>query len=195
MVWSVSVVGLDWRLIQQTLADLEKKVSIVRAKERPRTKFAFAKKASTPNSSISPPTPAITDDSSGPSGSVTKQEKRDSGPSLEPSSELALSTLVDARTFTLSNLDQTYITQEDVLSEGEYTLSISNISNSIIDLRPGSSSSTSSTARKGKKLMSLHAKGVRQCVIIAGQLDGSALLHDITDSMVILGAHQVRRLA
>lgn len=42
--------------------------------------------------------------------------------------------------------------------------------------------------------MSLHGKGITRCVVLAGQMEGSALLYDVKDSLILLGAHQVSPL-
>ena len=92
---------------------------------------------------------------------------------------------VPAATHTLSGLSNKHITPALVgCSAEEYTLSLFDISHSYIDLR-------SSQADHGR-LRSLHARRISRCVLVADQMDGSALLHDFEDCLLILGAHQVR---
>jgi len=89
-----------------------------------------------------------------------------------------------ASSYTLSDLHKRRITPALIEGlDGEYSLSLTDISDSVIDLR-----NTDTVQR----LKSLHARDVRRCVLITDQLEASALLHDFQDSLLILAAHQVR---
>ena len=139
-------------------------------KGKPKSRFTFAKKTHpaktnvAPQATIQPLVAAATEAST---QAVASEEEH-----------------VTAATHTLSGLSNKHITPALVGSSAEeYTLSISDISHSYIDLR--------SSRKDSGRLRSLHARRISRCVLVADQMDGSALLHDFEDCLLILGAHQV----
>ncbi|KAK8850540.1 hypothetical protein IAR55_004458 [Kwoniella newhampshirensis] len=104
---------------------------------------------------------------------------------------------------------------------GSYTLSLASLSHSIIDLRsrpsteeptsptspppppppppPPTLSSSSDTspsfpqkAAADTTLTSLHAQGLKRCVLVVPTMKGSAMFSDIEDCLIIVGAQQFR---
>lgn len=61
----------------------------------------------------------------------------------------------------------------------------------VIDLLPRERAATTSTLAD-LTITALYGRGLRQCVIVAGQVQGSVRLEDCVDCRFVLGCHQVR---
>jgi len=141
----------------------------LRAKDKPRGKFTFSKKA--PSSGTATP-------SSQPPAAAEANHKI---PSLAPA---PTPSPLQSDQYNLSNLTGQRITPSLLPNvKGEYTLSLSNISDSVVDLR--------STPNAEDTLKSLHVSKLDRCVLVTDGMAGSAMLHDCTDCILVLGAHQV----
>lgn len=170
-------------------------MSLLRAKEKPRAKFSFAKRSaggsstsstsSTPPPPPPPPPPAAAP--SPPSSSLTPDPPSSSSRGLSAHGNPA------ASTYALSDLHYQHITPARITAQGEYTLSVENISQSVIDLRPVPSppSTLSPSLNDNTTLSSLHVRNLSRCVLITPPMAGSALLHDLKDCLVVLASHQV----
>jgi len=153
----------------EALKDLEGKLAALRAKDKPRGKFTFSTKATASGTAtipVNPPAPTST------AATDTTPSPPMSTPGSVPSNQYSLDDLAGQR-ITPSLLTEV---------KGEYTLSLSNITDSIIDLRPSMNASAT--------LKSLHVSKLDRCVLITDGMSGSAMLHDCSDCALVLGAHQ-----
>jgi hypothetical protein len=154
------------------LKDLEARLAALRSRDKPKSKFTFNKKSTTTSTSVPQPSAHL------------KPQEVD----LSDTRRLSGGDSSAFNTHTLSSLHDQRITP-DLLGglEGEYTLSLTDISDCIIDLR-----AVSTSGSHDNRLKSLHARDLRRCALVTDQLEASALLHDFEDCLLILGVHQVR---
>lgn len=106
---------------------------------------------------------------------------------------------------TISSLTDTLVRPELAPGTGAYTLSLSHLCRCVIDLCPphatepergpelglSSVDGTARTTLTKPTLTTLHAKDLQQCIMIAPVLPGSAMLSEMVDCLVIVGAQQV----
>ncbi|KAL1410009.1 hypothetical protein Q8F55_004011 [Vanrija albida] len=86
-----------------------------------------------------------------------------------------------ATTYTLSSRANARLTAADYAPHTEsYTLTLSSLSRCVVDLRASA------------HLTSLHAHDLRECVVLAPVLGGSAMLSGLTRCVLLLGAQQFR---
>ncbi|BEI82359.1 hypothetical protein CcaverHIS002_0302270 [Cutaneotrichosporon cavernicola] len=109
------------------------------------------------------------------SGTASRAQSASPAPPLSKSSTPA----PPATTYTLS-AQRGRILVPDYPDEASYTLTLADLDDCIIDLR-------SSPA-----LTSLHARGLRSCVVLAPVMAGSAMLSDLQRCIVAVGAQQFR---
>ncbi|KAK1923100.1 tubulin binding cofactor C-domain-containing protein [Papiliotrema laurentii] len=184
----------DQRQYELSLKEVENRLSLLRAKEKPRAKFSFAKRSaggsstSSTSSTPPPPPPPPAAAPSPPSSSLTPDPPSSSSRALSAHGNPA------ASTYALSDLHYQHITPARITAQGEYTLSVENISQSVIDLRPVPSppSTLSPSLNDNTTLSSLHVRNLSRCVLITPPMAGSALLHDLKDCLVVLASHQFR---
>ncbi|WVQ70733.1 hypothetical protein IAR50_000255 [Cryptococcus sp. DSM 104548] len=161
------------------LNELDTRLSALRTKDRPKSRFAFSKSKKPPPAKTAPPIPV---DVSSPSD--TREDT-----SVTPESSAS-------NTYTMEGQSHALVRPELASGTGTYTLSLSSFSNCLIDLRPHlASSSPSSTTPGGSSLpvlTTLHAKNLTKCVLLAPVLPGSAMLSDLNKCLVVVGAQQFR---
>lgn len=87
---------------------------------------------------------------------------------------------------TISSLTDTLVRPELAPGTGAYTLSLSHLYRCVIDLCPPHVADITKPT-----LTTLHAKGLEQCIMVAPVLPGSAMLSEMVDCLVIVGAQQV----
>ncbi|WWD08324.1 hypothetical protein V865_006435 [Kwoniella europaea PYCC6329] len=163
------------RYVKQ-LTELEQNVSSLRTRDKPKSKFSFNKSKSSSTKSSSTPTPTPT-----PGISSSRQ------PQAEASSSSSANTL----THTISNLSHRLIRPpKDV--NGTYTLSLSNLSDCIIDLRPHVPDDRDGEAEDQARLTAVHGKSLERCVVITPVVGGSILLDEVKGSLLVLGCQQFR---
>ncbi|WWD20723.1 hypothetical protein CI109_105199 [Kwoniella shandongensis] len=201
------------------LTELESRVKALRAKERPKSKFAFkakTKSTSTSTTTSSETTPGTTTPITGQTvlsnalgesstSGVPVQNQEHTASSSSNAVNVNASSSGSHATHTISSRSHSIVRPPpDVI--GSYTLSLSNLSASIIDLRPRhahtsttptSSSNTPSdlppeAGRPIATLTSLHAKELRRCVLIVPVMGGSAMLSNLEQCLVVVGAQQFR---
>jgi hypothetical protein len=68
-------------------------------------------------------------------------------------------------------------------------VSITSISNSILNLLPSKDESTPSA--NVISLSALHISDIHNSILILGHVNGSIMLHDLTNCVVVAGCHQV----
>ncbi|WWC98577.1 hypothetical protein V866_005469 [Kwoniella sp. B9012] len=159
------------------LTELEQNVSSLRTRDKPKSKFTFNKSKSSSTKSASTPTPTPT-----PGISSSPQ------PQAEASSSTSISS---SNTHTISNLSHRLIRPpKDVI--GTYTLSLSNLSDCIIDLRPRIYNDMDGETKYQARLTAVHGKSLERCVVITPVVGGSVLLDEVKGSLLILGCQQFR---
>ncbi|WVQ85934.1 hypothetical protein IAT38_008102 [Cryptococcus sp. DSM 104549] len=156
---------------ENQLTELEAKLAGVRAKEKPKSRFAFSKPKT--SAAAAPPAPAP----------ITPAEPEPAPPT--PATSIAAP---GSTTHSISKLSNILIRPLLSPGTGNYTLSLSSLSHCIIDLRPprGDSDNPPPT------LTTLHGKDWKECVLVAPVLPGSAMLSDLVDCLVVVGAQQFR---
>lgn len=87
---------------------------------------------------------------------------------------------------TISSLTDTLVRPERAPGTGAYTLSLSHLYRCVIDLCPPHAADVTKPT-----LTTLHAKDLEQCIMVAPVLPGSAMLSEMVDCLVIVGAQQV----
>jgi hypothetical protein len=99
----------------------------------------------------------------------------------------------ESRALSIAIADRTYqylcagnLPAEQLLARGEHDLSLSNLSHCIVDF-------VSRPKNEGLgRIRALHAHSITRCVLIMPIIEGSALLHEFKDCIIVLGCHQVR---
>ena len=135
----------------------------MRASKVPKTKFSFKRKPQKP-SQVSHPASTESPVSS-----------------LPPSSPIISSNL------SLSLQSRAYLTISSLPTHPQQSdLTLSDLTNCIVNLLPPSSGESS------LQISALHARNLSQCVVLLPSIDGSALLENISGSIIVLGCHQVR---
>ncbi|WVR08521.1 hypothetical protein IAU60_005576 [Kwoniella sp. DSM 27419] len=194
---------------EKQLLELEAKLAAVRAKDRPKTKFSFAK---------STKAKSAPDRDSGVAAATPRPSKASIGPGRSDRAELAPFTVGDTgatgeagpsaiSTYHIASLRRQLVrppaaTDQITSPTGTYTLSLADLDECLIDLRPSLAAQppipTTSTRPPeaqpalAPRLTAIHARGLRRCVLIAPVVGGSALLHDVLGSVLVLGAQQCR---
>ncbi|OXC87004.1 tubulin folding cofactor C [Cryptococcus neoformans] len=210
------------------ITELESKVAILRAKEKPKSRFAFTKPKSPPlplpagaaqsrPPSTIPTIPTVSSHATPNISSLTASSSSDDddvsqtpGPSTFTPASTSTST---STTHTVSCLADTLVRPELAPGTGAYTLSLSSLRRCVIDLlprhatkreaepepepepEPGAADGTTTvqyTALPKPILTALHAKDLEQCIMVAPVLPGSAMLSEMVDCLVIVGAQQFR---
>ncbi|WVQ87653.1 hypothetical protein IAS59_001380 [Cryptococcus gattii] len=167
------------------ITELESKVAILRAKEKPKSRFAFTKPKSSPSpgagqSRASPtiPPPTLSQATS----NVLSLTVSSSDDVRRAPDSTSASTM-----HTISSLTDTLVRPELAPGTGAYTLSLSHLYRCVIDLCPPHVADITKPT-----LTTLHAKGLEQCIMVAPVLPGSAMLSEMVDCLVIVGAQQFR---
>lgn len=193
------------------ITELESKVAVLRAKEKPKSRFAFTKPKSSPGAAQSIPNASSQATSNISSLTASSSSSSDSG---DISQTRGLSTFTPASTststsstHTISCLANTIVRPELAPGTGAYTLSLSSLSRCVIDLCPPRATGTGpevgpprapadgttwTAAGQRPILTALHAKDLEQCIMVAPVLPGSAMLSGMVNCLVIVGAQQFR---
>jgi len=88
---------------------------------------------------------------------------------------------------TLSQQTRAYLTISSLPTHLQQSdLSLSDLNDCIVNLLPHSSGGDS------LKISALHARNLKNCVVLLPSVDGSALLENVSGSIIVLGCHQVR---
>ncbi|WVW80833.1 hypothetical protein I302_102822 [Kwoniella bestiolae CBS 10118] len=178
------------------LSELEQAVSSRKVRDKPKSKFSFkgGSGRSTPA-----PKPENGSTTSAPihGSTVISTSSNIVGDSSIPTPAQASSSSSSnniANSHTISNLSHQLVRPpEDV--RGTYTLSLSDLSDCIIDLRPPGDTSTSSGKTESEvqaKLTAIHGKTLRRCILISPVVKGSILLDGVEGCLLVLGSQQFR---
>ncbi|PPQ96074.1 hypothetical protein CVT26_004706 [Gymnopilus dilepis] len=161
----------DQKQYEGQLKSFEKAIESLRTSSSAKPKFAFKRKPQTPapGTSASSSSPALVKDPSPPPHSST-------------------STPISSNV-TLSSHRHKNLTRADLQGHPLQTdLSLSDLDNCVVNLLPSKESSD----RGELTISALHARNLTNCVIILPIIQGSALLHDLTRCIIVLGCHQFR---
>lgn len=143
------------------MKSFEKAIEDLRTSSAPKSKFAFKRKPQT-SSSANPV--------------VSAKAVDPPAASASPSSNLVL-----------SSHSHKYLTRDSLPEHPQQTdLSLSDLDHCIVDLIPASANGQDQLI-----ISALHARNLSHCVILLPLIEGSALLHDISHCMIVLGCHQV----
>ncbi|KAL0253742.1 hypothetical protein I308_101118 [Cryptococcus tetragattii IND107] len=174
------------------ITELESKAAILRAKEKPKSRFAFTKPkpSPSPGTDQSRPSPTIPPPTSSQATSNVSSLTASSFVNVPhaPDSTASSSSSTSASTMhTISSLTDTLVRPERAPGTGAYTLSLSHLYRCVIDLCPPHAADVTKPT-----LTTLHAKDLEQCIMVAPVLPGSAMLSEMVDCLVIVGAQQFR---
>ncbi|KAF8323816.1 hypothetical protein DL93DRAFT_31831 [Clavulina sp. PMI_390] len=161
----------ELRQCETQLKVLESGIENLRSNTTTKTRFNF-KRNPKPASAPSPDTPV----------SATPEPS----PSVPPSS-----TVPPSDQLSISNRSNSWITLESLdnvpsVIPPQSSLAISNISSSVLNLTPHT------TSPPTIKINALHIRNMRRVILLAGYIDGSLLIHDCEDCLIILGCRQFR---
>jgi len=157
---------------RQQIRELESKL----AAARPKSKFAFSKPKPKQSDSVT------TRQASAPSSASHNAQARHE--------DVALSTATTAPTSAIKfeNRKDERLTLEPSLN-GSSSLILTNLEGCILDLRLPKLSSSLTTSNS--RLTSIHAQGLKRCLVLA-DVEGSIMLFGAKSSVLVVSAHQVR---
>ncbi|ODN99535.1 hypothetical protein L198_03379 [Cryptococcus wingfieldii CBS 7118] len=160
----------------EELNGLDTKLSTLRTKDKPKSRFAFAKSKRPLPAKATPQSPTVV---AGPS-----TDREETSPNVERS---------PINTHTIEGRSSALVRPELAPGTGTYTLSLSSVSHCLIDLRPCKSPSSTDPSQSALPVLTtLHAKKLTRCVLLAPVLPGSAMLSDLDNCLVVVGAQQFR---
>ncbi|KJA25353.1 hypothetical protein HYPSUDRAFT_424620 [Hypholoma sublateritium FD-334 SS-4] len=161
----------DQRQYEIQLKAFERSIESLRASSAPKPKFAFKRKA--PN----------------PGAVATSTAQVAVAPTPTPAPEAPSST---SSNLVLSSQSHKYITRADLAAHAQQTdLSIFDLEHCVVDLLPPDASDAPD-AKKHISISALHARNLTDCVLLLPTVEGSALLHDMTRCVIVVGCHQFR---
>ncbi|KAF6748045.1 tubulin binding cofactor C-domain-containing protein [Ephemerocybe angulata] len=187
---SASLPTYDQKLYTTQIKNLEKDIDAFRTAAKPKTRFAFKRKAPTVAAATAPPpiesasplplAPPIT--SSHDTGPGPAEATTGTAPLPPPDSAML------PKGLELSEHSHRYLSWPDLpsaVSPGSAPdLAISKLSRCIVNLLP--------TTEYPSRFSALHIRNLSDCVLLLPFNEGSALIHDIKNCVLVLGCHQFR---
>lgn len=161
----------DQRQCELRLKETEDTLESLRASAAPKPKFSFKRKASA--------APTVTA-ARKPSEHVPVLASTGTDPALSNSA------LLHSR----SHSFLTWASLKNRPSTSASDLSIADVDHCVVTLLPSDAAKTGGAKSFG--ITALHVRNVRDSVLILPQIEGSALLHDVIRSVIVLGCHQYR---
>ncbi|KZS99598.1 uncharacterized protein LAESUDRAFT_733049 [Laetiporus sulphureus 93-53] len=164
----------DQRQCDIKLKELEESLQKLRTALAPKPEFTSKRKVNKP--SISPV----------PSNSTQEQV-----PNVLLSSNTSSPAGLPSTSLSLSGHSHEYLTCSSFLASTAVDasdLAISDLAHCVVNLLP----STSADLQSNLKITVLHARNVRNCILLLPQIEGSALLHDLSRCIIVLRCHQYR---
>jgi len=158
----------DQRQCELQLTALDKSLDELRSSTAGKTKFAFKRKVKTPSTETATPALVITP-------TITARTTYSASRTISNRSNCHLSRSC------LSGISS---------STDQIEVSITNISGSILNLLPSKDESTLSA--NIISLSALHISDIQDSILILGHVDGSIMLHNLTNCVVVAGCHQFR---
>ncbi len=157
---------------------MEQSLEELRSSAAAKPKFSFKRKANKGKESI-----ALT-------SSVKMDEKVSVTTDLDPSKSdtNAEST---SNHISLSGLSDAYLSWSSLPSHTSDAtdLAVSDLTRCVVNLLPDES------ANPGRAISALHVRNLVDTVLLLPRIEGSALLHDMKNCIIVLGCHQVRALS
>ncbi|KAH9481509.1 Tubulin-folding cofactor C [Psilocybe cubensis] len=168
-----SLPSYDQKQYETQLKALEKSVEELRISNAPKSKFAFKRK---PKAADSAPAPPLS-----PAPVTTPVDPKQSVTVLPTPTHLVL-----------SSKSHQYITRASLPEHPQQTdLALSDLDNCVVNLLPPIPS-ISDGRTESLILTALHARNLTNCIILLPSIEGSALLHDMSNCILVLGSHQFR---
>ncbi|KZT04949.1 TBCC-domain-containing protein [Laetiporus sulphureus 93-53] len=164
----------DQRQCDIKLKELEESLQKLRTVSAPKPKFTFKRKVNKP--SISP---------------ILSNSTQEHVPNMLLSSNISAPAGLPSTTFSLSGYSHEYLTFSSFPASTAIDASdlvISDLDHCVVNLLP----STPADLQSKLKITALHARNVRNCILLLPQIEGSALLHDLSRCVIVLGCHQYR---
>ncbi|KAF8062274.1 tubulin binding cofactor C-domain-containing protein [Lyophyllum atratum] len=165
-----SLPSYDQRQYEEQLKALEKALLQLRGKSKPKSKFAFKRKAPVAHTTSSVPAPQFN------SGVP--------GPALQPTTT----------NLSLSSHSHQYLTLES-LPKSPYLqdLAISDLDHCIVNLIPPlPSDDVDQTPDFPLEISALHIRNLSDTVLLIPPIHGSVLIHELTRCTIVIGCHQFR---
>ncbi|TCD63589.1 hypothetical protein EIP91_005197 [Steccherinum ochraceum] len=158
----------DQRQYELQVKNFEQSLDQLRTASAPKPKFAFKRKQAAPSS-----------------GQTTPSTKP---PLTSPNAASSTSTTISNNARSLSGHSGAYLGPTSLPASSSASgseLTISDVDNCIINLFP--------TSSEGADVISaLHVKNVKRSVLLLPVMSGSAILHDVQDTVLVIGCHQFR---
>ena len=157
--------------IEKQLKALDKSLEELRSSASGKTKFAFKRKVKTPSS--------LSTKTATPARAITQ----------------TTTTTAHSTSRTISNCFNCYLSRSclsgtsSTSSTNQIEVSITNMSSSVLNLLPSEDESTLPT--NIISLSALHINDIQDSILILGHVDGSIMLHNLTNCVVVAGCHQV----
>lgn len=152
------------------LKALEKSLEELRSSTAGKTKFAFKRKVKIPVSAETATPPAQVNAPAIPTSTISSASR------------------------TISNHSNRYLSRSCLSGPSSSThhieASIISISNSILNLLTATNESTLVSANP-VSLSALHIRDIQNSILILGTVNGSIMLHNLTNCVVVAGCHQV----
>jgi len=161
-----SLPSYDQRQYEEQLKTSEKSLSELREKLRPKSKFAFKRRA--PVSTAVSPTAQVSTNTS--------------GPALQgPMPNLSL-----------SSRSHQYLTLDSLpKSTSPEDLAIRDLDHCLVNLIPSPSSADAGPASR-LEISALHIRNLSNTVLLIPPIHGSVLIHELTRCTIVVGCHQFR---
>ncbi|KAG2136047.1 tubulin binding cofactor C-domain-containing protein [Suillus clintonianus] len=164
----------DQRQNELQLKALEKSLEELRSSTAGKTKFAFKRKAKIPASA-----------------SASSETATPPASAIAPAIPAAI---ISSTSRTISDHSNCYLSRSCLCGTSSSTdhveVSIIRISSSILNLLTTKNESTLSA--NTISLSALHIRDIQNSILILGTVDGSIMLHNLTNCVVVAGCHQFR---
>ncbi|PPQ66785.1 hypothetical protein CVT24_008694 [Panaeolus cyanescens] len=170
-----SIPSYDQKQYELQIKAMERSIESLRSSASSKGKFSFKRKAA-----------------AGPSGPVASAP---AAPPIPATPDLTLSaTTTESSILSLTNREDEYITRISLPAHSQRTdLSISYLKGCVVDLLHDNQAEEPTASDSGHlKLSALHIRNITNCVILLPSIEGSALLHDVVNCILVLGCHQFR---
>ncbi|TFK75641.1 hypothetical protein BDN72DRAFT_757507 [Pluteus cervinus] len=166
-----SLPNYDQRQCELQIKNLENELSALRASSAPKSKFAFKKKKVLPSSTAAPVAPE---------------------PAVQTADISALPLSESSSHLSLSHQSKAYLGWSLIptASSAQCDLTISNLDHCIVNLLPISNGTPDET--KGTNISAIHIYDVSNSILLLPMISGSVLLHNLQNSIVVIGCHQFR---
>ncbi|KAI0058371.1 TBCC-domain-containing protein [Artomyces pyxidatus] len=173
------LLAYDRRQCEEQMAALESLLEDIRASAAPKPRFAFKRKGNKPPAAL-------------PTGPKPLPEANASGATTTRESDTTPSTF-----HTLAAHSHRYLTSRSIptyaLSSPEHSdLTIADLDHCIVNLCTVSSLDPAQESPPILALTALHVRDLKDTILVLPSIKGSALLHNLTRCIIVVGCHQFR---